>query len=265
MLDFVNDQNYDVDTLFSIDDEKIKIRAKKNLSLFIKNKANRPLLESLLKNSDLHLYRFIIGNVGKNTAFCIREFDDVIIKYTDILHEYLHLKNTIILYDRGGDSDILLTKVISLEPSLMSWLCFNSNMQQIRIESILRSALENISTKTIDVISNDQQLSAAIVEILFSDLDRSQFTLARVLTFASVPIDKAVFILSHLKIEAIQSIEKQLATDFISKAIAEVTPQNEHGVYEMLIEMDQVETVVLLHNLISKNSSRQIIRNIKSL
>lgn len=261
-----HDWNYDNDNLFSINIPKYRAKAKKNLAPFINNIAHKPLLRAILKDTDVQLYRYIIGCIGKNTGFGLREFDEAIIDATHALHQYTYLKDIVVANDKDGNADSLVAKIVEFEPSLFKWLCFELNISQNRKLFIIQTVFDRISEEMIKLVSEDQPLSTCILSILISNLKKSEFTLACFLTFADIPVDEAVLTFNNLTVESIHSVKTELITKFLSKAVKEVSLQNEQIVSDILLKSDQVVVDDLLDDCISnKNSQQQIIRNLRVL
>ncbi len=266
-FNFKKQSNYAFEFLsdaFTSFNKKHVVKAKKNFSQYITEDFQSELLSLVCDNVDASVYKVIISNLGKNTGFSVREFDPVIIKTTEFLYQFDFLKDTIEQFDKSGKADVLLATIIRKEPAYLSWFLFNSSVAIDRKIFIIEEVFNNIYSKTIEVLANDKNLSTFVIDLLLKE-DVSPALVASVVSFANIPITRALAILIDLPARSFNAVGSRMLSNFLLRAFS-VETITEEDISKFLNKIDDSVLVELLYEWTSNQYPvTQVLKGLKTV
>jgi hypothetical protein len=241
-----------------LDRSKETVRAKRNISPFVQFEGHKQILELLLGNADVQLFKEVLLNIGVNTKFKIRAFDNLLFKEAERLHQFEYLKEQLGEYDSEGYSDNLLIRIIRQEPYILRWLVHESKIPSQRLSIILSKILGAVTDKTIEIVSHDKILSEEILNSLSrAGNDESSGSIATLLCIADIDPDSALAQLNALTVDAIASVQAALIRNFISRVFLNPSIKKQNTVIDLLNKATQIDIPELFESLTSQNLPQQ--------
>lgn len=244
-----------------------RLKATNNLSHYISDETHIPLLKTIFEYGDSQTFRNVTFAIGQNSQFQGRFFDKLMLENAVKYNQLEYLKDLVTSFDKMGHSDTLLTNIIERAPTLLNWLVNETKMSSNRKAKVYATLFRQPAKQLVDIASHDEIISNSILETLALPKTESHAeAFGTFLTFANIPVDDAVLKLNSLPNSSLQSINSDLITSFLSKAIMKTKLENENALLKLIIKLPQARASKIFADVTTQQDSRwEITLHIKRL
>lgn len=197
--------SFQVQHYLNYPDEKVRTRARKNVQGYISSPKHLEITELLLEDATFTDYKSIVSTIGKNTLFENRNFDDVILKSTNIYQSEEFVLSLLSKYE-GVKNHGLLIRLLQTSPNVISGFLIDSEFSPSTRNSVIPEVIEGLDENDLRALGRQNVLAEIIFNILGKDKKVDKVKFAEFVLVANIDLSVVLKTLASLQADIINKL-----------------------------------------------------------
>jgi len=251
--------------ILKVENEGVKSRAVKKLSLCFSKNTRPELLSVILDGSTEKIFRSAINRVSLRNMFSSEKLVDTILENSDRLTLVDYLLNLLFAIGNQEFTELFIVKLLYRNPKLFNKLLTDDRLNIQNIASIINKIYHEPNQEFIDLVKSSNDRSNYLINSSVSHMLSSMAT-ANILIHANIPLEEALTRLNGLPIEVINSVNPNGITILLANSLKQLNSSFDEVLGTVLSKLKQININYIYEAAIHhQNSSHRIVSNIEIL
>jgi hypothetical protein len=254
-----------VQMILRVDNEDIKSRAVKNLTLCFSKNTQPELLDIILVGSTEKIFKGAINQFTLSNMFSSEKLVDTILENSARLALIDYLLDLLFYLGRQEFTEFLVCRLLFRQPKLFNKLLRDERLNIEIAASIINKVYNDPGQEFIDLIKNSKDESTYLINSSVSEM-LSSIATANILIYANIPLEEALTRLNALPTDVINSANSYGINMLLAKLLKQLDPSFDAMLGKVLSKLKKINVNYIYEAAIHHQNSRlRIIGNLEIL